>query len=56
MCITMKITTSSLLFIFALSSGLFARTWTDKDGRSIDADIVKADEIEVTINKATRSS
>lgn len=47
----MKTTTSTLLFIFALSSALFARTWTDKDGRSIDADIVKADETEVTINK-----
>ena len=48
----MKTITSSLLFILALSTGLFARTWTDKDGRSIDADIVKADETEVTINKA----
>lgn len=48
----MKITISSLLFIFALGSGVFARTWTDKEGRTIDADIVKADETEVTINKA----
>jgi hypothetical protein len=48
----MKTTISALILIFTLSSGLFARTWTDKDGRSIDADIVKADETEVTINKA----
>jgi hypothetical protein len=43
----MKTTISALILIFTLSSGLFARTWTDKDGRSIDADIVKADETEV---------
>lgn len=48
----MKTTTSALLFVFALSSSLFARTWTDKDGRSMEADIVKADETEVTVNKA----
>lgn len=46
-----KIFTSVVLMGFGLSVSLFARTWTDKDGRSMEAEIVKADETEVTINK-----
>jgi hypothetical protein len=40
-----------LLLTLSLSPSLPARTWTDKDGRSIEAEIVSADGLQVTVNK-----
>jgi hypothetical protein len=39
------------LLSLSLSPPLPARTWTDKDGRSMEAEIVGADGLQVTVNK-----
>ena len=39
------------LLVLSLSPSLPARTWTDKEGRSMEAEIVTADESQVTVNK-----
>jgi hypothetical protein len=43
----------TLLLLLALSPGspLSARTWIDKDGRTMEAEIVSADEVHVTVSK-----
>ena len=41
----------ALLLPLALSPSPSARTWTDNDGRSIEAEIVAANELQVTVNK-----
>lgn len=44
----------TLLLVFGLNPLLTARTWTDKDGRAIEAEIVSADDTHVTIQKADK--
>lgn len=46
-----KLHVLSLLLALSLGASLPARTWTDKDGRSIEAEIVTADESQVTVSK-----
>lgn len=46
-----KLRILTLLITAVLGSSLSARTWTDKDGRSMEAEIVSADELQVTVSK-----
>lgn len=48
----LKIRLLTLLFVFSASPSLPARTWTDKTGRSMEAEIIAVDELQVTVNKA----
>lgn len=41
----------AFLLVFCANSSLSARTWTDKSGRSLEAEIVAVDETQVTVNK-----
>ena len=41
----------TFLIVLAMSPMSYARTWTDKTGRTMEAEIVVADEKQVTVNK-----
>lgn len=50
----LKVHTLTLLLAFGLNPVLTARTWTNKDGRAIEAEIVSADDSLVTIQKGDK--
>jgi hypothetical protein len=47
----MNIRWMAFLLVLSASPSLSARTWTDKTGRSMEAEIVAVDETQVTVNK-----